>query len=745
MDTKSWEADQKLSLQTTNGERRFQLIERLGGGKTSVVWLARTMQDDDTPTGFDNSAKKVALKVLHTDSESQWREAFEDEIAVLRALEGKALDAVPQLFDVSKQNASPAFLTMEYVAFPSAQELAKPEYQLNELVQEMVKAVDSLHYQASLLQSRTSSLNDVAQIQEQLTTVIKNSGAIQQSLPTLQTATKEWDEANKGLEEWEVMQIGFQVCQVLQALHEMGRSYKDFQLQNIHWNREKKQVKIIDWNVVTKPGSINIQGNTGLELIKKDLTTLAQNLFYLRTLVMPPESASADLLRHYGGELWQRSSYLFKLVLEKALHPQAGTRFKWAYKAPGGTEESLGEILRQVSDWLSMNATKLVSAAEEREPRDDWVLGLCQFAEARLGKNNDLADENLLKRIEELRKMVQTEGSDLRTIEYLVTAKSYSDALSSLNALSEKSLMHHRWEYILTEMSNENAHSLLDKGGAVQLLLRGMGELEAKQWGAAQTTFQALDGMADAGINFPKSLMIDAEVGVKLQQVEWEFARLQALLPRYSGQPFLAGPGQKILDLLTAVQNELGLSTTNGGSHPYAQEILATWTEHGTWKKETQAVVDNANSGYAKANTVVSDINNAIQEKGRIGLLERGLMELPGNDVILYNQIEWVKKQLKDGKPEVALPVLELCLRYAGSSVYFGELWRYRHLAADWLQLQKCVGTNPRLATMFVSRLVESVGKDDMIKRKIFEELATKKPSSRQINTAAVAQGNEVQ
>lgn len=780
MNTELWKPDTEITLTSTGKEKRYQLKQRLGAGKTSVVWLAEEGQENRAgeESAFSGEShaeqrqetqenKEVVLKVLHTATEQQWRDAFEDEIQVLRDLAENGLPAVPALYDVSKEGDSPAFMAMEYVDYPPAEDLARPEYWLNETVQEITKASDWLSYQVQLLQERISKLPDVKQMQPDLAdlntdtlTTISNLPDVKQmqgdlsqvptqaqlikgTLQKLDAATKQWDEAHKGLSELEVVQIGCQVCEVLQKLHVLGRGYKDFQLKNIRWNRPARKVKIIDWNVVTKTGSIDINRNTGLDLIHNDLTILAQNLFYLRTLVLPPPKASVDILRHYGGEVWRRSSDLFQMVLEKALHPEEQKRFQWAYRSEDDNE-SLGVSLRKVSIWLELQATALVEEAEKLEPKDEWVLALCQLAEDKLGQHDIPEQSDTKDRIKTLREQVRQGAPDLRSIENLVKATSYNDALAVLNGIDEASLslMQRRWKHALQGWVLVKNPVEFDKYKASSYLIQGMQALEIKNWTEAREAFEELGRAFGESVDFPKRLQIDAEVGAKLQQVEWEWARLQEILPRYSGQISLKEPAGKILSLLDNIDRKLGIadqtgisagsnesglgngSLTDSAQHPYADAIWSDWPQSGIWRETAQKVVNDADQNMAEANQVAAEVQDKSEPAERWQVLEKGLMKLPGNDILLRQEIEWATAQLKEGRPDVALPFLELCLRYAGSSVYFGELRRYRQLAADWLQLREIIGKEQNLAKTLVLRLVRSIGENEIIRTKIFEEIA---------------------
>ncbi|MBK9092424.1 MAG: hypothetical protein IPM84_06530 [Anaerolineae bacterium] len=106
-----WQNDADKTHRSLGVTRHAKLRKYLGGGqpapsgwRASLTLMISTKRD------------RVALKVLKPESEHLWRDAFEDEISVLRQLYQAeedlrdGVDAIPQVYDVSQREMSPAFL-----------------------------------------------------------------------------------------------------------------------------------------------------------------------------------------------------------------------------------------------------------------------------------------------------------------------------------------------------------------------------------------------------------------------------------------------------------------------------------------------------------------------------------------------------------------------------------------------------------------------------------------------------------
>jgi hypothetical protein len=442
-----WEANHTFeTVNAYNQPRRYHLLRFLGGGATSFVWLAHEIDKDG------NELRQVALKVLKPEAEAEWRENFEDEIRVLRALwnaEEKLNDgwhAIPALHDVSLRDVSPSYLAMEYVSASGVDELAP-------------------------------------------------------------------------LGEEEALLIGAQTCRVLQLLHDNDRSYKDFQLRNVRWDRQTPHIKIIDWNVVTREGEVNIE---------KDLARLASYLFWLRTRVRAAEiGASPRDLARLGGRVWSEGTSLAcRLVLERALHPDPRKRYLRAHNLPlkNGLKplsamQTLGEALYQVLQWHKTDTGFLISLANSclQQKLNDDALAAVEFGRRHLAQVPADLRSSLASSLNQIEQQaIAGCGRDaLERGRRWLDARDVAKAAEAFEqAVSEAThdLEAHRWQAL-----GSSLHSLqleeFDRLWATKSLQKGMQALSDEEWEKAVHTFQ--DSHLDLA-----ALRTDAEINRSMAQAK---------------------------------------------------------------------------------------------------------------------------------------------------------------------------------------------------------------------------------
>lgn len=366
-----------LTLKSAYGYNRWYRVERyLGHGATSDVYLVRETDEEGREKG-----REAALKLLRPVTAEEWRKAFEDEISVLRSLwEAEenlkdGLHCVPEIYDVSPRNSSPAYMVMEYVSHPPVDKLVEASYDLSSRVGELAAresalqgSIEELLAEARRVGIETASLTALRSVAEEHSRLADALASTREAL----------DRRGPTLAEREIALIGAQMCRLLQLLHQQGRGYKDFQLQNIRWDRQRQQIKVLDWNVVTPPGSVNLDNPSqeSLEIVARDLSRLARFLYWMCTWKHAPEEGGTPAeLAERGGAPWRdHTSLAFKLVVERALSPREAERFSTAYDfAEVGAPlkaiaefKSLGAALQMIASWLGEeNPLMLVARAAQ--------------------------------------------------------------------------------------------------------------------------------------------------------------------------------------------------------------------------------------------------------------------------------------------------------------------------------------------------------------------------------------------
>jgi len=122
--------------------------------------------------------------------------------------------------------------------------------------------------------------------------------------------------------------IAQQVLQVLYILHQdIRRSYTDFQLKNIVWLADEKQIKVMDWNHVSDraPEGKMPQGATG------DLIRFGAFFYQLLTGKGALQTGETEgALAHRAEGEWKQISLSTQAVITKALHPNPERRYQTA-------------------------------------------------------------------------------------------------------------------------------------------------------------------------------------------------------------------------------------------------------------------------------------------------------------------------------------------------------------------------------------------------------------------------------
>ena len=359
-----WTDGVELCLKGEDGWALYRLEKILGAGRTSVVWLAKQLYPR-TKEAF----REVALKVLR---DPVWEPQFEDEIWVMNSLrqeeeEAKdGLSSIPKIYDKSPTGQSPRYIAMEFVKSPSVEDLLSPHMDLIRSMQEAAEQFVSLAGQWRELISAFNVAGEEFRgiIDEEFRRLVPEP---QSALKLKEKVSELWEKHGRGLEEKDVAEIGFQAARILQMLHKLGRYYLDFQLKNLRWDRERGQLKILDWNVVSSWDSVDLERKIGMDKVASDIEHLAAYLFRMLTLNEPPSGGGSKVaLSNAGGWVWREQvSDAMKAVLTKALSPEQEKRYIVAYdkndpdicKASGGKivsladMRSLGGALKNIAFW----------------------------------------------------------------------------------------------------------------------------------------------------------------------------------------------------------------------------------------------------------------------------------------------------------------------------------------------------------------------------------------------------------
>jgi tetratricopeptide (TPR) repeat protein len=660
--------------------KRYRLVRMLGAGQTSVVWTADEVDD------ANHKVRTVALKVLKSESDAKWRYPFEREASLLRELrEREGGRVIPELYDWSKPGATPAFLAMEYIPFPSVEDLALPNSQLPKDARRLRESVNNLSLQVTNL---FKHLNILSVIPGDLIEPIKRLEAdvrrAELDIPRLAIWLERWDSGNRGLSSSEVVEIGYQVSRMLQAVHDAHRSYSDFQLINIHWDRDNKRAKVIDWNVVTEVGVVRPQIDT---------LHLARFLFYLRTLAPAPESgASLVELSRLGGRLWQDTSLALRIVLEKALSPEPERRFASAYSRlpaekviPLSATASLGEALEQIARYEKEELRTLYELASRcmQDNLPDDALAVISIARPRL-QNGNVYSKSLLD-IEQA--ALEKSGLDdfLKGKRHF-ERQDYQRARECLQRAIQKSpdnLDAYRWLELTKACGRLNPDKFFElwNQGDIQ---KGMESLAQGRYDEAIATLGNVGIdlavlLADARIN--KSLQDVNCVWQKVSQVHDPLVMEQLLQPSRLDQP----------NLLQQMAHQIeDFNGEHYGQIPYINELLRNWPDLNYWRDEIKKVQDMLRHITEAREGVKAAFKSGDYKKG-LDSLRDSLQDSPGDIEMLRIALEQADICLLQGNTQEAIGILELSLKYVSDSSFYDPLWSRLKLAQAWQGAREAV------------------------------------------------------
>lgn len=123
------------------------------------------------------------------------------------------------------------------------------------------------------------------------------------------------------------LQVADSVLTVLDLLHtQLHKSYTDFQLQNVWLLPDQQNIKIMDWNHVSRE-----QNPLPYELVDADLRRMGAYLYQILTgkgAIQDGETAEA--LSRRAGKHWDNLSVGTRHLIRRSLNPNPANRFRSA-------------------------------------------------------------------------------------------------------------------------------------------------------------------------------------------------------------------------------------------------------------------------------------------------------------------------------------------------------------------------------------------------------------------------------
>ncbi|HEB77646.1 MAG TPA: hypothetical protein ENI90_03850, partial [Methylothermaceae bacterium] len=448
-------------------------------------------------------------------------------------------------------------------------------------------------------------------------------------------------------------------------------------MTNIRWDRESPDIKIIDWNVVASEGAVSE------ESIQRDLNRLASYLFWLRTLVRPPDrGASPRVLSRLGGTAWsEQTSLAFRLVLERALDPDPAERYGLAYDFEEfkeaqqslfslGDLRSLGAALDLVAGWYHNKLGEILALAGRYKEKGlaTESLALIELGRKNLDQESDKTRKQFQDYFDELEKEIIA-GANRPSFD---RGKRYLEGRNATAAVEQfeqavkdtpDDLEAHRWLALARSLSSLKLDPLREVWASGKLQ-KAMHALAIQDWDEALKKLQVPD--LDL-----KALQIDARVGQALSAAE-----------------VLATSKAGVAELLDKL-DEVERLTNEHPSHPYIELVLQQWPRWKSWREQAmsmsheESVSDDLRTRLQQA--FATDFTKAVR------LFRQELSTRPADSTLLSIGLDESQKFLKAGKPEQAIVILRTALSYVGSSSHFASLRRHQEIAEAWLNLRVLV------------------------------------------------------
>lgn len=698
-----WGPEQIIELENSTKQTiRYRLKRFLGGGATSVVWLADEL---DSPI-----PRSVAIKTLRPETESQWRNAFEDEIEVLRTLTRAELNrndgirAVPELYAVSAKEKSPAFLVMEYVPYPSVVELALPPHNLPRRLADVDQTWKNLNnYMRGILTDLMGVVGGDQGLTQEMSAI---AGQMRESRTKFEALVRDidrWFAEHKGLDEADVAFVGAQVCRVLQLLHRSGRGYKDFQLQNVRCIRSDSDgrlegIKIIDWNVVTAAGQIDLDKGIGMELVLRDLTRLASYLFWLCTFVRgPEEGASPRRLARLGGAAWtERTSLALRMILERALASNPDDRYPLAYDFNESEGEellsprqmrSLGAALATVERWHRAQVGELVALAGKYKDQGMLLesLALVELARQRLDQEPEdfrAVFAHTLDRLDEEIGDQRARPAFEQGQRLLGACNAASAAQAFAEAIREApdDLEAHRWLTVARSLQALPFAELRTLWESQQLQV-ALDNLRDGRWDEART---ALRSVVE---KYPQlelsALSWDVDFGQALTEIEQQWEALQAYRHGQSRPGEISqAEARKLVDAFARADQ----LWADRGKNPYSGLFEQRWREMDFWRKQAEAQLQQ----LSEQDTLIG-IQQAFEQGVEAGIdaVSVALARTPGAPEILQLGLGQAERLLKEGQLEPVMKLCRIMYDYVGTGPYREQIMNLWRVAQAWLNLRQ--------------------------------------------------------
>lgn len=452
------------------------------------------------------------------------------------------------------------------------------------------------------------------------------------------------------LAEQEGLSLGLQLAELLQTLHQIGRTYTDFKFENLWWQRDAGQLKVTDWNVLSERGQ--------LERVSTDLLRASRYLYAVLTGGDAREQGGIVVTPFMQHPSWPSLSIACQSALRKGLHRYPDQRYQLA-------AEMVEEVQRVQRYWQDAPDGQLrlvrrrVEAPYNRTTFEQAreILDVLRKREAQ-GERFSPADQAQLDELwtivdERLRK----EQSAMEVGRHQFNGGSWQEAEKwFVQAVGDNpwDLAAWRWREAARAglVTSEYQGYKDDVAEGVDALNSGEGEYERAEHLLARHAIPALSGLV-------------AEA--RLRRLLHEGVRLatqgKALVDQGKGDTAEAD------DIFNRAQRAfLGAADALNAIAPKDyRDQLQQDPDIGDPAKRGRELVDQRRAAAAEAGRRLRSAEEKAQAGDWAGVaqdLTVGLEAVPGEARLLDASLRHGQEQLRSGRPQVASDLLALASRY---------------------------------------------------------------------------------
>lgn len=303
-----------------------------------------------------------------------------------------------------------------------------------------------------------------------------------------------WVDENGPLPEQDALLIAEKVLSVLDILHtNIRKSYTDFQLQNVWWQPETRQIKLMDWNHVSR----RVREDEILVGAVDDLTRLGAYLYQIVTgkgALQTGETTHA-LARRAGSRWDEEISAGTRAIISQSLHPNPARRFASAavFRDHVTKQQDLWQMTVDELDEEVLAAMRPIRSSQSKGETvtSDQLQEAIVVVDMLRRQRPSLETENNYEQLQELTDGVSAAWGSGRQY-YKMEPSIFSRVVEIWQAEAEALGRVDLWRWVMVAQLGERVGSATYKQAIQQNLETAMQEMNQEHWDSALTWLQAI-------------------------------------------------------------------------------------------------------------------------------------------------------------------------------------------------------------------------------------------------------------